>query len=417
MLKAFRTKLRNLFSGWFPLSSVPSGFFGQTRPGAVESPEQALTISSFWAALRLYQLVIGSLPLVTYRRATSGRMFAANNPVYNLLCYRPNPAQSRAVFFQQMVQNCFLGTGNSYTLIRRTNAGEVLGLYPIKPEHVLRVAVDAEWNKAFLVWTPNGQEVYFDSDVLHLFYFSLDGITGVPLLRFAGESLGLHRQVLESASSYFQNRAKPSGYLKYPGKLNAQAVDEIKKYFKSEYAGADNTGKIPVLADGGEFVQFDESTAADAELLAALGASAEDVGRWFNLSPLALGNLTRGTYSNLGADNAAMYQRSIRPFLNLIELELNWKLFGPDSEYYSEFLTQAILAGDPTQQTAVANVGILNGSVLRSEQREWLNLPPVPGLDRPLYPANQWQLDAAGNVILPDNPNTQPNDPNPAPTA
>jgi HK97 family phage portal protein len=410
MLKRLRAKLRNYFQGWYPLSAVPSGFFGTPRPGAVETTEQALTISAFWAGLRLYQNVVGSLPLVTYRRASNGREVAADHPAYNPLCYRPNPAQSRATWIDQVVKDMILGTGNSLTLIRRTEGGDVLGLYPVKPEHVRQIIVDADWNKAFLIQTPQGQEVYFDSEVLHLFYFSLDGITGVPLLRFAGESLGLHRQVLESASAYFRNRARPSGYIKFPGKLNPGAIAEIKKFFKEEFAGTENAGKVPVLADGAEFFQFDDTNARDAELLAAMGASPDDVGRWLNLSALALGKLDRGTYSNLGADNAATYQRSIRPFLNRIELELNWKLFGPNSEFYAEFLTQAILQGDPAQQAAVANIGIMNGSVLRSEQRQWLNLPPVPGMERPLFPANMWQLDASGNLI-PTNPTAGTNGP------
>jgi HK97 family phage portal protein len=398
MLTRLRTFLRSA-SRWFPLSSVPEGFFGRPRPGAVSSAEQALTISAFWSGLRLYQNVVGSLPLVTYKRNANGREVVGDADLLDTICYRPNPAQSRAVFFHQVIKDMFLGTGNSLTHVRRTLGGRFLGLYPIKAEHVLNIAVDEDWNKAFHVWTPDGPTVYFDDEVLHLFLFSLDGIAGVPLLRFAGESLGLHREVLTSASAYFQNRARPSGYLKYPNKLNKDAIEEIKKYFMEEYRGSAAAGKVPVIADGGEYVPFDNSNAKDAELIAAMGASVGDVGRWLNLSPLALGDLSRGTYSNLGADNVAIYQRSVRPLLDLIELELNWKVHGRGSEVYSEFLTEAILRGDPVQQAQVANTGIMNGSVLRSEQRGWLNLPAVAGLDRPLYPANMWQLDARGDVI------------------
>ena len=392
MLTRFRSWLRTRATNWFRLSQVPDGFFGPSRPGAVGTPAEALTVSPFWCGVRLYQTSIGSLPLVTYtRNGDADRERARDNPAYNLLHERPNPAMSRAVFFELLARGLFLER-EFVAIVRKTEAGELVGLYPVPCAAVVDVVLDSEWNKFFLIREADGVQVYRDAEVIHLFLYSSDGVRGERLLDFAGESLGLHRRVIESGTAFYENAVRPSGYLKYPGKLDKDAAEVIKKWWKEEYASGANTGKLPVLSDNGDFVKLNNLTAEDAQIIEALSASVDDCGRWLNLSPLQLFNLTRGTYSNLSADNQALYQRSIRPLLEKIELELNHKVFGIDSDTYAEFDPNAILRGDPREQAEVANIGINNGSVSRAEQRGWLNLPRIAGLEKPLVPVNMAPL-------------------------
>lgn len=388
MLTRLRSWIRRRAAAWYPLSQLPAGFFGGTRPGAVSTAHEALSLSPFWCGVRLYQTVLGSLPLVTYRRSDDdGRDRARDVDAYTLLHERPNPAMSRAVFFELLARALFLER-EFVAIVRKTEAGQLVGLYPVPCSAVVDVVLDDQWRKWFLIAERDGVQVYPDAEVVHLFLYSSDGIRGERLLDFAGESLGLHRRVLESGTAFYENAIRPSGYLKYPGKLDKDAAAVIKKWWKEEYAGGNNTAKLPIVTDGGDFHRFNDITAEDARIIEALSASVDDCARWLNLSPLQLFNLTRGTYSNLGADNQALYTRSIRPLLEKIELEVNHKVFGVASPVYAEFQVEALLRGDPEQQATVANIGIQNGSVTRNEQRGWLNLPKKPGLDEPLVPQN-----------------------------
>ncbi len=383
---------------WFRPPNSPPAFYGPYAPGAVHTPERAMTLSPFYCGVRLYQTTLGSLPLVTYRKTDTGRERADDVGPFYLLHARPNPAMSRAVFWELCAKSMFLD-GEFFCHVRKNDNGDLIGLYPIHQSRVMRVAVDENWNKAYLVREESGQAVYLDHEMIHLFNFSFDGIRDVRLLEFAAESLGLHRQVLESATACYGNAVRPSGYLKYPGKLNTAAIKEIKDFFASEYAGTNNTGKVPVVGENGEFIPFPTTNADDARIIEALGASVDDIARWLGISPLLLYNLARGTFSNLGAENTAFYQRTIRPLLDKIELELNHKIFGEGSEFYCEFLTEAILRGDPLQQAQVWHLGITDGYYLRSEPREWMNLPPVEGLDVPLYPQNMAPTPAPGTAL------------------
>ena len=410
--------IRSLFSrtsSWYPLSKVPEGFFTPSRsPGAVTSPEQALTLSPFWAAVRLYQQQIGSFPLVTYRRtADGGKERATSHPAYSLLHSRPNPAQSRATFWQFVAKELFL-QGNAYVIVRWKANGAPYSLYPVPSSAVTRVVIDDEWNKAYEINMGTGAEWFDDADVIHLMGYSTDGLQGEPLWRYAGESLGLHRQVLESANSFFVNAARPSIYVKYPGKLSKEALDNLKVGFKDEYSGTTNTGKVPVVEQGGEISQLNTTTAEDAQIIEGLAASVGDVGRWTGLSPIQLGDFSAAHYNSLSADNTFLYQRSLRPVLDMIEQEINHKLF-VGGETFAEFDTDEVLRGDPLSTAQLANTGIQGGWLLRSEAREWFGLPPEPTMDIPTVPLN---MGGTPGMATPTTitTNTQEQDAQPAPS-
>lgn len=386
----------------YPLSQLPEGYFRPRRPpGAVCHDDEALSLSPVYAALRLYQTTLGKLPLVTYRRLPDGgRERARTHPAYRLLHERPNPAMSRAAFFEFVVRSLFLD-GEAFISIRWAGNGSPYGLYPVPRSSVTEVLVDDEWRKAYRVQTADGAEWYADEDMIHILHRSKDGFRGTRLLDWAAESLGLHRQVLESADALFHNAARPVGYLKYPHKLDAQTVANLKDAWQADQGGPGNSGKLAIVHGGADYVPLDTRTVEDSQIIEALGASVADVARWFGVSPLLLGDLSRGTYSNLAADNSAFYQRSLSPLLDKIEQELNAKLFGLDADTYAEFLTEAALRGDPQQVAQIHQTYVQMGVMLRSEVREQLNLPPIPGLDEPLIPLNQGPA-AANSMGTPD---------------
>lgn len=396
----FLSKLR---SRWYRLSEVPDrGFFSPDVAGYVGTPEEALSLSPFYAGLRLYSSTLASLPLVTYRRLPDGgRERNRSNSAYVLLHDKPNPAQTRSTFFELCARSLFL-EGEFFALIQWAGNGRVLNLFPLPVCQVQEVIVDDEWNKAYVIRNDNNEvEVVPDADMIHVLMNSKDGVRGTSLLKYAAESLGLHKQVQSSANTYYKNAAKPSGYLKYAGRLNPETVNEIRLNFKSKYQGAENAGEIPLIQEGGEFNPLPTTAAVDAQIIEALGTSVADVARWFGVSPLLLGDLSRGTYSNLSSDNIAFYQRSLRPVLDKIELEFNNKLFGPDADVYCEFLLSNILRGSPQEEQAVLNGYIQSGVMTRQEVREILNLPPIDGLDTPLAPLNQGASSVVNQTPLP----------------
>lgn len=384
MKKTTRKRTNNK---WYPLSELPEGFFRRclSDDNSLVSVEEALTLSPVFAALRLYQTTVGSLPLITYRKGDKGRERAREHPAYKILSERPNPAQSRSTFMEYLVKELFL-CGEAFVQIQWAANNRLLNLFPISASLIQKIELDSLWRKTY--YLVDGRSLQ-DDEVIHVIGpYSRDGIRGVSFFDYAASNLGLHKQVQDAANAYYKNSIKPSFYLSFPGKLDKQAAEMNKKAFTEENAGAKNRGKMPVFQAGGEVKPFPNNTAEEAELLAALNTSVADIARWFGVSPLMLADLTRGTYSNVGADNLAFYQKSVAPLLSKITLEVNHKIFGADAEFYCEFLVQQLLEADPQQQHAIYQQGIQAGYYLRSEVRDWLNLPFIEGLDQPLYPLN-----------------------------
>lgn len=370
------SRKRSLRSPWYPLSEVPGEFFRSVPLGMVGGNEEAKTLSPFFAAIRLYESNVGNLPLVTYRKKANGSRERADDlPIFKILHDRPNRAMSRSAFFKLATRWLF-EDGEFFATIRRTGTGDITGLYPVRRSLVRSVVVDSEWNKTYLVDGGNGVlESYSDSEMVHVFLFSDDGIRGKTIIEYACGSLSLQKQIQDSALQFYQNAARPSGYIKFPGRLDKQALEALKTGFKAQYAGSQNAGSLPVLIDGGEWVSFPSTNAEDAQIMEALAASVPDVARWFNLSPMKLGDYSGAHYNSLAAEKAAFYGESLLPILSDFESELNEKIFGSESDTYAEFLVDNILRGDPEQQQRIDTAYVAAGVYEVDEVRAWKNLP------------------------------------------
>lgn len=411
MLSYIRRQIDKLRTRWYPLASVPEGFFfGRKDRPPVTTPDEALSLSPVYAALRWYQTTLSSLPLVTYQESASGREEARQHPAFSLLLSQPNPAQTRNTFLQVLARELFLH-GEAFAQLRWRGNHALYGLYPITRGRVQEVIVDDEWNKAYVVSDAAGTvEVIPDADMLHVVAIpDTDGIRGVSFLRFAGESLGLHKSVQDSAHAYYKNAAKPSGYLRYAGKLTPETLQSIRDNFKKQYQGTGNTGEIALLQEGGDFVPLSGQSAEDNQIIQALGSSVGDVGRWVGISPMILGDYSAAKYASLSAENQAVYQKSLRWMLEAIETELCNKVFGIGSEFFAEFDTSSILRGDPQTEATINQTYLTSGVMTRNEVRDGLNLPPIPELDTPLAPLNQGASTTAPTspAQLPPAPTTE----------
>jgi HK97 family phage portal protein len=364
-------------------SERPDGRLGLKRVGLRPiCADLALTIPAYYHALSVYQRHIGQLPLITYKRQEDGgRERATDHPAYHVLKDRPNPAMSRRVYMELVVKG-LLHDGEFFASIQRDGYGEVIGLFPIPRMNVMRVLIDQDWKKAYIVNTAQGTEAYTDDEMIHLFLFSHCGIRGVNVIDYyAAESLGLHRQVLESAGAFFENAARPHLYVSYPGRLTPATLKTYKEGFDKEHKGTEKTGESSILGEGGEIKVVDATTAQDAQILEALNAGDRTIGHLFNMAPAMLGDLSDVHYNSLAAENMAFYGRSILPLLSAIEDEHSYKVFGLDSDYYCEFLVEQILRASPDEQADIFQKYAQMGALQPNEIREKLNYPKLPGID------------------------------------
>src|SRR5579872_7011905 len=111
----------------------------ETSSGIVISPEAGLSHPAVYACVKVITEYIGMLPIQIFRRIPDhngdmlGKQPDPNHPVWPLLYELPNPEMTAVEVIEAMVGHVLL-RGNSYAHVVRNNGGEVIELWPLRPD-------------------------------------------------------------------------------------------------------------------------------------------------------------------------------------------------------------------------------------------------------------------------------------------
>lgn len=348
--------------------------------------------------MQLHKDGMASFPLNVYEPVTKGTMKGrriAETPEQKLFSTKPNPLADRTTWMRGLADD-YWWYGEAFVVGRYTGEDAIEDVRRIPAKHVMRIEV-VDDQKIYHVresadgrnWT---ERVFPQANerVCHIIREPDDyGIRGVPLLAHAAETLGLHRQIMTSATSYYAKAVRPSlVYKAATGTiLNDEAVANLRAGLKDTFGGAENAGEVAVI-QGGDLDQLKDVTAEDARILEALASATNTVAMLFGLVPSDLGDQSQSKYASVAADRQDQVTRVFRCHLDTFETALNAAFF-PDGDRWLEFDTDEALRGDAASFQTYIQAGLAGGYFLRSEAREWLGVEPVEGLDTPLYPLNQ----------------------------
>src|SRR3990172_3136088 len=135
LTQIFEQRERVLSENPSEASNELAAFWGG-RPSASRvtvTQDNALTLSAFYACVRVLAEDTASLPLHLYRRLARGKERAINHPLYRVLHTAPNPEQTTYEFREAMIGQCVI-TGDAYAEIEYNNAGQVIGLWPLRAD-------------------------------------------------------------------------------------------------------------------------------------------------------------------------------------------------------------------------------------------------------------------------------------------
>lgn len=383
---------RNLNNPRTPLSAPADWLFDglggrKSATGVSVTPENALEVSSIWAAVRMISSTIATLPLPVYRHTNEGKERDKSHPSYWLLHDRPNPEMSAYVWRETLMGHCLL-YGNFYAEIERNERGEAVALWPLHPFNVRTERVGAR--KVYVVRV-DGQEVVLPSeDVLHVPGFSLDGHTGLVPVHMARESIGLSKATEAFGASFFGNGAAPSGILTSPAKLGKEGMDNLRESWTKLHGGLSNAQRVAILEQGLTWQPLGIPP-EHAQFLETRKFSVSEIARLFLIPPSLLADLERSTFHNHEQQAIQYVQHTIEPWTRRIEGELNYKLFS-DRSHFAEFVLEGLLRGDSAARaefyTKMANLGVLS----INEIREMENRNRVPDGDKRFIPLNMQEL-------------------------
>ena len=373
----------NKLAGYSLISDSGSWTYtGISTTGQNVNQASSMTYSAVWAAVRAISEGVASLPLQVFRRGHDGSRSKANDhPLYRILHDQPNPEMS-ALTFRETLMGHALVWGNGYAeIVRDKNSGRVQQLWPLDPSQV--EPVRDENGELFYKY---GSVIFLPSEILHIKGLSFDGVKGYSVIAQAKNSIGLGMAVEEFGSTFFGQGGKPAGVISVPGKLNSEAIQNMRKSWEDMHATVKNAHRVAILQNGVTY-QTIGTPPDDAQWIASRQFQLQEVARWFKIPASKIG-AGAGTYSSLEQDNLAFLQETLRPWLIRWEQEINFKLISSLDQLYAEHNQDALLRGDTAGRSAFYASALSWGWLSRNDVRALENLPPFEGGDAYMIPKN-----------------------------
>jgi HK97 family phage portal protein len=371
--------------------SAPAGY--QHASAATVSFDSAMTVSAFWASVRLLAETISSLPINAYTIDGTTREKTTDNELWRILNFQPNRYQTRVEFFETTILN-LVTDGNAYCAVQRNNRGEVVQLIPLMSAQMKVVLMD----DGSIVYQYNDENdnlrVYAQESIWHLKLFG-NGVIGLSPLQYARQSLGIAIATDNRVSVLAATGGKTSGVLTVDQVLSDQQREAVKRNFSGLTQGSQDG--LFVLEANMKYQQTSLSP-ADMQLLENRRFQTEDIARFMGV-PSVLINDTSGTTawgSGIAQIMDGFYKLTIRPYLERIEASILKNLM-PRQQWGKvefEFDFDALLRADQETRFAGYQKGINSGVITPNEARSKEGLKPEAGgdtiyLNGSLQPAEQ----------------------------
>jgi HK97 family phage portal protein len=378
---------------------------GYSSAGVRVTDGVAQTVAAFWQGCRLISQGIGGLPCHLYERLDKDRRqrVTGSTPVGNLayrLRWQPNQIQT-AIGFWGLTAMCTQVRG---MFVAEKQPGPFTGgsdnLVPIHPDLVTRKRLPAGTLRYDV--RDGGATRHLSPDDVFVVDGATDwdGVTPMPLIRYAAQSLGTTIAADRYAGRFFKSGTANAMAVISKDELGPEGIQNLHASVTKYISGLENAfGVLPL--EGDVDIKTIGVSPHDAQLILARQFGVEDVARWLNipLHMLRFSNAGTGSYSSLEVFSAEFVTYTLRPIAIAIEQAIQRDLlidplddrdYGDPrrDRYFAEFNVDALMRGDLTSRYSAYRTGIMSGFLRRNEARVKENLDPADGLDEFLTPMN-----------------------------
>ena len=361
------------------VSSAPAFYFGSSGAGKSVTVSSAIQMSTVYACVRVIAETIASLPLHVYEATDKGNMKATEHPLYHVLHDEPNLEMTSFILRETMLSHLLLW-GNSYCQIIRSGRTQVIGLYPLMPDH-MEVDRDKSGNLQYTYTTSEGRTVLLSSDdVLHIPGLGFDGVMGYSPIALERNAIGLGLAAEEYGGKFFANGARPSGVLTHPNTV--KDPKRLRESWNTAYGGSANANKVCILEEGMTYAPISIPN-SEAQFLETRKFQVEEICRIFRVPPHLVCNLDRATFSNIEHSSIDFAVHTIRPWLVRIEQAINRALFSDQEKarFFVRFNIDGLMRGDYKSRMEGYAIARQNGWMSANDIRELENLNPISDED------------------------------------
>lgn len=322
----------------------------RTEAGPMVSPNTATRLAAVFSCTRVCGETVGSLPFGIYReRKSGGRDLASDHPAYELFL-QANPWQTAMEFFEMMQVHLEL-RGNAYALKVSGNGRAIDQLIPLHPDRVRVYLMPNNRLRYEVTAYSSGQiDRYSQDEILHVRGTSYDGIMGISTVSAMAEVIGVGLAQQQHRARYFHNSAIPSLSIETV-KMTDEAREEMVNSISEKFSGE---GAFRVIAPPpGSKVTTLGLTNKDSQLIEASQATRTDICGAWRVPPHKIGDLSKGTFSNIEQQNIEFATDCIRPRVIRMERRIDRDIIdslrvyeSSMGDYFMVFNMDALFRGD-----------------------------------------------------------------------
>jgi HK97 family phage portal protein len=348
----------------------------EARPTASGEPvtiDKALQLSTVWGCVRLLADSVSTLPLHVYRGDDRDPI-----PTPPLL-QRPSADFPELADWLWAIMASLLLRGNAWGVITdRRGAGLLPSQVDLVHPDRVAVTIDGDGRRVIRV---NGVEQN-PADLFHCKAYPWPGqLEGLSPIAYAREAMGLGLAAEKYGAAYFGDAMVPSAVLESEQDIKRESAQKLKAEYtallrrrRRDIAVLGNGAKLRAIAISPDESQFIQTQKFNVSTIC----------RFYGVPPEMMAGETAGheAYTSPEMRGTDFLQFTLRPWLYRVERAVSGLL--PRNQK-SRFNAGGFVRATLLDRYQAHESGIRAGWLLRSEVRE-LDLPPLPGLDRPAAP-------------------------------
>lgn len=336
------------------------------------SKNTPLSLSTVYSAVNLISDAIACLPITIKAHSKDGISELDTHPLKDIFT---SNLTTKYTLFKTILQSVLL-KGNAYCYIER-KGGKVTGLRYLQPEDVQTYYRKETKELYYTCGYLGGTKRIMPSDILHFLKYTVDGVQGISVLSHARRSLNIANQTENTAETFFSSGCNLNGVIKVHSNLTNEQKQDIATSWRTTFGQGNTSGGVVVVPSNMDYQAISVS-GEDAQMLQSRQYNVADIARFFNISPVLLGDLSNAGYSTIEATNLQFLSYTLNPYIVMIEEELNRKLVSGENLEINLDET-AILRTDKAQQASYYSTLLSMGVLSINEVRKELGLNAVEG--------------------------------------
>ena len=286
---------------------------------------------------------------------------------------------SKFNLFKQIVWDIYL-KGNAFLYIRRDNKGVPTELVYLKPQ---QVTINYNENNHVLYYLANSlvKGKIAPQDIIH---FYKNGIfDGKSTISFGTQAIELAKETDSVSKSYFRSGCNVNGIIK----MLTSSTDKQRQEIQSAWQNNIGKGKngVAVMPQNVDYIKLG-SDANSAQMLESRQYNITEIARFFNISPVMLGDLSKASYSTLEMVLTQFVQVTLQPLVSMIQSELTRKLIPITENAYINLDENYLIKFDKNTESNYYTNLVRGGIITVNEAREALGFSKVEGGDKLMIP-------------------------------